>query len=199
LRQGVPTLVTASKLVAQKRVGDLVEAACQLRAGGYDFDLLLIGEGDQRSALERTAAKAIGAPFIFAGFRNQAEIPALFASSDLFVMSASRENFGLVVNEAMCAALPVVISNEVGAVRDLVRDGINGLCFPAGDVPSLADALRSLIVDPARRREMGAASRKVISGWGYDEDIAGLREALVAHAAYSAARAASARLDPKVK
>ena len=180
LRQGVPTLVTASKLVAQKRVCDLVDAACRLRAEGLDFDLLLIGEGDQRFALERAAAKATGAPFIFAGFRNQAEMPALFASSDLFVMPASRENFGLVVNEAMCAALPVVVSDEVGAVRDLVRDGVNGLCFPAGDVASLADALRSLIVDPARRRDMGAASRKIISGWSYNEDIVGLRAALSA-------------------
>jgi glycosyltransferase involved in cell wall biosynthesis len=180
LRAGVPTLVSASKLVAQKRIGDLVETASRLREQGLDFDLLLIGEGNERSALERAAAKAHGAPFIFSGFRNQTEMPALFGLSDIFVMTANNENFGLVINEAMCAGLPVVASTGIGAVRDLVRDGENGRIFEAGDQGALAEVLRSLITDPDLCQRMGRASRKIIAGWGYKQDIEGLRAALVA-------------------
>lgn len=180
LRVGVPTIVTASKLVAQKRLADLIEAAIQLRHEGLDFDLLLIGSGHEQASLERIAANAPGAPILFAGFRNQKEMPALFASSDMFVMTAANENFGLVINEAMCAGLPVVASTGIGAVCDLVRDGENGRIFEVGDQAGLAEALRSLITDPGLRQRMGGASRSIIGRWSYNEDIAGLRAALSA-------------------
>lgn len=180
LRAGVPTLVSASKLVAQKRLGDLVEVASRLRAQGLDFDLLLIGEGDERSALEQVAANTRGAPFIFSGFRNQTEIPALFGASDIFVMTANEENFGLVINEAMCAGLPIVASTGIGAVQDLVRDGKNGRIFEAGDQGGLTEVLQSLITDPNLCQRMGRQSQKIIAGWSYTQDIEGLRAALEA-------------------
>jgi glycosyltransferase involved in cell wall biosynthesis len=180
LRDGVPAIVTASKLVAQKRVFDLLDAACALRKEGLDFDVLLIVEGDQRASLERISASAAGPPFVFAGFRNQSEMPVLFAASDIFALPAANENFGLVINEAMCAGLPVVVSSEVGAARDLVHDGENGRIFKAGDITGLSDALRDLLSDADLRQRMGTKSRTIIAGWSYNEDIAGLREALAA-------------------
>ena len=183
LRDGVPAIVTASKLVAQKRIDDLLIAACALRAEGLDFDVLLIGEGDQRATLEQIASSATGAPFIFAGFRNQREIPALFAASDIFAMPAANENFGLVINEAMCASLPAIVSNGIGAARDLVHDGENGCIFKAGDITGLSDALRALITEPGLRQRMGRKSRSLIAGWSYAEDIAGLRKALASASA----------------
>lgn len=180
LRNGVPTIVTASKLVAQKRVDDLLNAACMLRREGHDFDVLLIGEGNERASLQQIAASATGVPFIFAGFRNQIEMPALFGASDIFAMTAANENFGLVINEAMCAELPIVVSSEIGATRDLVHDGENGRIFKAGDITGLSDALRDLLSDADLRQRMGRKSKTIIAGWSYNEDIAGLREALAA-------------------
>ena len=94
----------------------------------------------------------------------------MFALSDLFVMTAANENFGLVINEAMCAGLPVVASTGIGAARDLVRNGENGRIFEVGDLASLADALRAILVDPVLRERMGRASKEIsasggCSGW----------------------------------
>ena len=92
----------------------------------------------------------------------------------------SDEPWGLAINEAMCAGLPIVASSEIGCVPDLVRDGGNGLIFPAGNIAALADALRSLIADAALRERMGQASRDLISRWSYAECEAGLSAALAA-------------------
>ena len=63
-----------------------------------------------------------GDDVVFTGFVNQSELPALYGASDVFVLPSEHEPWGLAVNEAMCASLPVVVSREVGCVGDLVRD-----------------------------------------------------------------------------
>ena len=75
---------------------------------------------------------------MFTGFVNQSELPALYAASDVFVLPSENEPWGLAVNEAMCASLPVVVSREVGCAPDLVRDGVNGYTPAAGDIAGLA-------------------------------------------------------------
>ena len=67
--------------------------------------------------------------------------------------------WGLVINEAMCAGIPVVVSREVGCVPDLVENGVNGFTQPAGDVEALAAALFTLIEEQITARDYGP-------GWG---------------------------------
>jgi glycosyltransferase involved in cell wall biosynthesis len=78
----------------------------------------------------------------------------------------------------MCAGLPIVASAEVGCAADLVRAGVNGQTFAAGDVEDLANALHSVLVDTETRKRMSAASRAIISRWSYAECAAGLQAAL---------------------
>ena len=61
-------------------------------------------------------------------------MPGLYAASDVFVLPSDDEPWGLAVNEAMCASLPVVVSREVRCVTDLLRDGVNGYTPAAGDI-----------------------------------------------------------------
>jgi glycosyltransferase involved in cell wall biosynthesis len=123
--------------------------------------------------------KAHGIPDVyFLGFRNQSELPKLYASADVFVLPAEDEPWGLVINEAMCAGLPVVATREIGAVADLVVDGWNGLLFETGAVAQLADHIRALAADPIRRDAMGARSRQRISDWNLDRCVSGVRAAL---------------------
>jgi phosphatidylinositol alpha-mannosyltransferase len=68
------------------------------------------------------------------------------------------ESFGMVLTEALAAATPVVAS-DIPGYRDVVRDGVDGLLTPAGDALALAEALRSLALDPATRGRMAAAAR----------------------------------------
>ena len=84
----------------------------------------------------------------------------------------------MVINEAMCAGLPIVASSEIGSVPDLVYDGRNGRTFSAGNVRGLADALRPLLTNPELRLRMGKASQEIIAGWSYAEFRPGLHAAL---------------------
>jgi len=111
------------------------------------------------------------------GFRNQAELPRLYAMGDVFVLPSEDEPWGLVINEAMCSGLPIVASERVGAAADLVQPGYNGFRFPPGDRPALAQALRLALKDGAKER-MGQASLEIIRGWGFEEDIVAVRQAL---------------------
>jgi glycosyltransferase involved in cell wall biosynthesis len=84
------------------------------------------------------------------------------------VLPAENEPWGLIVNEVMCAGVPVVVADEVGCVPDLVRDGQNGLLMQAGDVVSLTAALRRLLVGEAERSAMGRKCLEIIGGWSYE-------------------------------
>ena len=115
---------------------------------------------------------------MFGGFVNQRELPQVYAASDIFVLAAENEPWGLVVNEVMCAALPVVVSHELGCAADLVKDGVNGYLVPAGDAHALARALERLLVDEPTRKQMGAASRSLIGRWSYEQCRSGVTRAL---------------------
>jgi glycosyltransferase involved in cell wall biosynthesis len=129
-----------------------------------------------QAELERLA---LDLPFVvMPGFVNQQELPALLGACDIFVLPAEDEPWGLVVNEAMCAGLPVVVSSEVGCANDLVENGGNGRTFPAGDVGGLTDALRPIVADPILRKAMSARSRELIERWSFQECLDGLREAV---------------------
>jgi glycosyltransferase involved in cell wall biosynthesis len=78
----------------------------------------------------------------------------------------------------MCAALPVVVSGEVGCVTDLVRDGVNGYTHAVGDLDGLARALQRLIEDGDLRQRQGRASLARIRQWGYRQCLDGIRSAL---------------------
>ena len=106
-------------------------------------------------------------------------MPQVYAASDVFVLPSVDEPWGLAVNEAMCAGLPIVLSEEVGCARDLVKHGVNGFTFRGGDVVGLAEALRPLIKSEEVRLAMGAKSRNLISSWSFSQCRDGLREAIL--------------------
>ena len=132
--------------------------------------------GEERAELEREAAG--DADVLFLGFRNQTELPRFFDLCDVFVLPSVEEPWGLVVNEAMNAGRAVVVSDAVGCAEDLVRDGRNGCIFPARDVPALAAALRRVLTSPETAGAMGREGQRLIEGWSFEEDVAGLWQAL---------------------
>jgi len=82
----------------------------------------------------------------FVGFKNQTELPQYYAISDIFVLpSGLGETWGLVVNEAMCFSLPIIVSDIVGCGPDLVKHGENGYIFKTGNIEELAKYLQELI------------------------------------------------------
>lgn len=173
-----PIVLYASKFTRRKNPGDVVTAIAELRKRGVRASLLLVGSGELDDLLRQQVVRLGLTDVAFAGFVNQAELPRLYAASDVFVLPSTNETWGLVVNEVMCAGLPVVVAEEVGCVPDLVEEGVNGALCTAGDVRSLEDALARVLVDHDRRIAMGEASLRKISGWNFDACRLGLIQAL---------------------
>ena len=173
-----PAILFAGKLTRQKRPDDLFQAFKRLLAAGHQATLFVAGSGDMESELRALAAALPGQAVVFAGFVNQRELPQVYAAADVFVLPAENESWGLAVNEAMCAGLPIVVSDQVGCAPDLVKDRVNGYIVPTGDVGALTDALARLVADGDRRRRMGAASLGIINEFSYLECRRGLTAAL---------------------
>ncbi|MDQ3605263.1 MAG: glycosyltransferase family 4 protein, partial [Gemmatimonadota bacterium] len=110
----------------------------------------------------------------FPGFVNQSELPRVYATADVFVLPSADEPWGFIINEVMCAGLPVVVSESIGSTPDLVRDGENGRLIKAGDADGLASALEEILVDPAKRALMGRKSLEIVSDWSYGRCRQGL-------------------------
>lgn len=173
-----PRVLYASKLIERKDPRTLIQAAALLQGAGIDAEYIIAGSGPLESVL-RAEVKGLGLQGVeFRGFVNQAQMPALLAEADVFVLCSRWEPWGLIVNEAMAAGLPVVVSHEVGCSVDLVEPGVNGYRVRAGDPAALAYALKRLIEAPDRMRAMGADSARKIASYGFDACAAGLLEAL---------------------
>jgi glycosyltransferase involved in cell wall biosynthesis len=140
--------------------------------------LVIVGDGEERAALEKQAAESALAGVRFCGFRNQSELPRFFDMATVFVLPSRHEPWGLIVNEVMNAGRAVIVSDEVGCQPDLVEDGVEGCVFPAGDVTALTDALRKVLATPATAEAMGRRGLAKIETWDFEEDVRGLRRAI---------------------
>ncbi|HEY6417649.1 MAG TPA: glycosyltransferase family 4 protein [Candidatus Binataceae bacterium] len=187
-----PVILFASKLEHRKRGGDLLEAYARLSPDGRGEPapyLLIVGDGEDRAALEARAGKLGWSSVRCVGFRNQTELPAIYDLCDVFVLPAEREPWGLVINEVMNAGKPVIVSDAVGAAPDLVAEGENGFVFPVGNIAALADRLRMLTSSPEHAAAMGAKSLERVGRFSFEADRKGLRIALDTIVARPAARA----------
>ena len=174
-----PAVLYAAKFTPRKRPRDLIEAALRLTAqSDRPFAIVMTGSGELEPELRAFCKQQALDNVVFTGFVNQSDLPALYGASDVFVLPSEHEPWGLAVNEAMCAGLPIVVSHEIGCVADLVRDGINGYTPAAGDIDGLARALKFLIEDAELRRQQGEASRQRIHEWGYGQCLEGIRAAV---------------------
>jgi glycosyltransferase involved in cell wall biosynthesis len=169
-----------SKLLPGKRPMDLLVAFHRNQQLGAKAAVVFVGSGEQETALNRYVQDNGLRDVFFLGFRNQSELPKIYSIADIFVFPSDEEPWGLVLNEVMCAGLPVIVSNAIGAAPDLVRHGDNGFIYDAGDVGQLSEYLRQLLAEPETRRRMGESSRRIIERWDYEACVRGVKEALAA-------------------
>ena len=147
-------------------------------AGGIDIRCAVIGDGDERPSLERRARElGIGDKVIFCGWKE--EMADVYADLDIVALTSRNEGTPVVLIEALASGMPVV-STDVGGVKDVVEDGMNGYLVASGDVPGFAKYLLELAKDPEKRREFGRnGRRKVLRKYSKErliEDIKALYE-----------------------
>ncbi|MBL9199791.1 MAG: glycosyltransferase family 4 protein [Opitutaceae bacterium] len=153
--------VMASRLLRDKGVMDLIEAARRLRAGRVPLRVRIVGGTDPDNPTSLTteeleALRSEGA-VEFTGARP--DVAEIYAAADVAVLPSYREGLPRALIEAAASGLPIVTTDTSGC-REVVAHGENGLLVPVRDPGALAEALRTLALDPALRARLGAAGRK---------------------------------------
>lgn len=149
------------RLVPGKGPDLLVQAFSTLQQS--NVSLVVAGDGPLRQAIVAAAERDPRIQWI--GRKTPGELIAVMAVSDVLVLPSVYESWGLVVNEAMAAGLPVIATDAVGCVDDLVFDGSTGYVVPAGDAHALALAMSAIAANPDERRRMGENASRVIAPW----------------------------------
>lgn len=151
-------LLFVGRLAAVKGVRVLLDALHLIRTGRPDLRLTLIGDGPDRTELERRVAEmGLAGSVRFAGYRTTDEVAAFLGQSDVLVLPSFAEGVPVVLMEAMASGVPVVASRVAG-IPELVEDGVTGRLVPPGN----AEALGAAIVEVLGRKDrktMGEAGR----------------------------------------
>ena len=146
--------LTTARLDPQKGLDVLLRAARSVDGARF----LIAGVGGERADLEREADElGVRERILFLGHR--ADVPALLAASDAFVLPSLFEGTPLSLLEAMAAGKPVVAS-AIPGTDELVVNDETGLLVPVRDADALAQALRRIVADPDLRARLGAAARR---------------------------------------
>jgi glycosyltransferase involved in cell wall biosynthesis len=154
---GEVTFLLCGQMIARKGVDVLLEAFSRL---GSRARLLLVGREAELPQLLGPLPEEVRARITYGGFQAPEELPRFFAQANVFVLPSRYDGWGVVVNQALGAGLPVVCSDMVGAGYDVVDDERNGLKFPAGDAAALAAKLQRFLNEPELCARWGAASRE---------------------------------------
>jgi glycosyltransferase involved in cell wall biosynthesis len=155
------------RMTAVKRTDDLLVALKELRAGGIDACLCLVGDGPDRAKLEQRAHElGLAHDTLFLGY--QEEVGPYYAAFDAVILASGNEGTPVSAIEALAAGRPVV-ATRVGGVPDVVRDGKDGFLVEPGATAELADRLSRLALDPRLRKRMGEEGRaRVLSRYAVE-------------------------------
>jgi len=162
----VPRILYLSNLIKSKGYLDLLTAADLLQGRGCDFSIDFVGArdrsaGEEEGDLRFVHKHGLVGKIHFLGGKYGSEKDALLRSADIFVLPTyyERECFPLCILEAMAYGIPV-ISTDVGAIAEIVEDGVTGCIVPVKNPEALADAIEGLLQDPELRNRLGQAGLK---------------------------------------
>lgn len=169
-------ILFVGKLIERKRPFDLLRVFQRLPS--QKFALVFVGDGALRISLESYVKEHRLENVFFLGFKNQTELPKYYALGDVFVLPSAWEVSPLVINEAMCAALPIVVSDAVPSASDFVAHNENGYTYPVENEEKLREYLLALFDTKGRHEKMGAYSLARIQKWNYHTCVQGIYDAM---------------------
>jgi phosphatidylinositol alpha-1,6-mannosyltransferase len=178
-----PVILTVARLVPHKGQDMGIRAVAALRRDFPELRYIIVGVGPDEERL-RALAKELGVSdrVGLVGAMRDDELPEAYATSTIY-LGASRvdraidvEGFGISFVEAAASGIPSV-AGDSGGVRSAVRDGETGIVVPATDSDAVTDAIRSLLLNPDRRKQMGTAGRRAVeTHYNWDRVARDVRE-----------------------
>ncbi|WP_017719608.1 glycosyltransferase [Kamptonema formosum] len=176
-----PFFLTVSRFILKKNLLFLIlsYAAYRRTVGSDAWDLVLCGDGSLRSQIEQYIAE-LGLKDVvhLPGFLQQDELLPYFAHARCFIHASIQEQWGLVVNEAMAAGLPVLVSDRCGCFEDLVVEGVNGFGFDPENSQQLTELMVKISSGEIDLEKMGQAALEHIQKFSPDYFAQGLMQAV---------------------
>ena len=165
-------VIFSGRLIKRKNVDLIMDSLI----GFKKVFLLIIGDGEEKKRLSDLARQK-GIDFAITGFiEEQEELFKMYYAGDILILPSYDEPWGLVVNEAMAAGLPVIVSNECGCSLDLVRDGENGYILT--DLRN-SETLRTLVMKALKNKEnFSKKSLEIIDNWTFENSRKSFEELL---------------------
>lgn len=159
------TILFCGQMIERKGVDLLLTAFSRLIESGLTAKLVLVGREAELPQMMANLPESVKKWVNYAGFQAPEALPQFFRQADIFVLPSRYDGWGVVMNQAIGAGLPIICSDAVGSAPDLVTMGENGFIFPAGDGDKLYEALHYYVSEPARITVASAASQRRSPEW----------------------------------
>ncbi len=176
-----PYFLAINRFLQKKNLLDLISsyAAYHQVAATNSWDLVLCGDGQLRPQIEQKIAELDLKEYVhLTGFLQQDEQLPYFAHAKCFIHASTQEQWGLVVNEAMAAGLPVIVSNHCGCFEDLIIEGVNGFGFNPKNSQQLTNLMLKMSSGEIDLKEMGQAALTHIQKFSPEYFAQSLRQAV---------------------
>jgi glycosyltransferase involved in cell wall biosynthesis len=162
---GDVSFLFCGQVIMRKGVDVLVQAFERLVKKGYRTRLILTGRRAELDEILRLVSDDTRKRISYEGFCDPKLLPAVFAKADVFVLPSRYDGWGVVVNQALGAGLPVICSDAVGAGFDLVRSRVNGFRVRAGEIAELTAAMEAFAKNRQLISQYGTVSRMLAKEW----------------------------------
>ena len=144
------------------------------------YDLLFIGEGPENEKILEHIRQYNIEGVVFKPFMQQKELVSYVSMAKALILPSVMESWGLVVNEAMSCAIPVLVSTHCGSSKVLVKEGVNGYTFSPLDNNDLIEKLIKFhSLSLSQQKEMGKASLEIIGNWTIDDFVRSVYDAIL--------------------
>jgi len=160
--------LAANRLSPEKNVLGLLQAydIYRRRTPNSPWRLVIVGEGSQRRQIEqRILELGLSELVVLAGLASFDVLPVYYGLANAFILASTKEPWGVVVNEAAAAGLPLLVSNRAGSAPHLIRESINGFSFDPANATEMAVRMCDIPNGKVARDAMGQASRRIVDGW----------------------------------
>ena len=169
------------RLIPEKNHAVLLKAYAQYQLKGGARELLLVGHGPLAEFIRAECAKLPRPSSVkLIPFLELEQLATIYGQAHALVLPSRKDTWGLVVNEAMAAGLPSIVSSACGCVDDLVEHGVTGWCFTSGDAEGLLKCLDQVDIQTlSERNRMTCKARLRLTEYGLDSFAKGLKNACI--------------------